>query len=246
MPEAKRPITADDLDRIHTVQDPQISPDGSFVAFVKVTPDRLEKTYKRNIWLLPLPDGEAFQLTRGDNDSGPRWSPDGRQVAFVSSRGDQPQIYLLPTAAPGGEARPLTAMENGAHSPEWSPDGARIAFLSPLRQDERATEDAADEPAPEPRDKLEGKQRKERKAEDELNRWDPRPMWRIPYRQVTSYVDERYDQIYVVETAEQAESKPRRLTDLNASYSQPRWSPDGGAIYTSRTTAPKATSPGAR
>ena len=60
-------------------------------------PIRLNKTYKRNIWLLPLPaDGDAFQLTRGDSDSGPRWSPDASQLAFVSGRGDKPQIYLLP------------------------------------------------------------------------------------------------------------------------------------------------------
>ena len=102
MAETKRPITAEDLYNIHSLQDPQISPDGEYVAFVKVTPDPLNKTYKRNIWLLPLPAGEAFQLTRGDSDSGPRWSPDASQLAFVSGRGDKPQIYLLPTSAPGG------------------------------------------------------------------------------------------------------------------------------------------------
>ena len=55
MTQAKRPITADDLNRIHTLQDPQISPDGKYVAFVKITPDALNRTYKRNIWLLPMP-----------------------------------------------------------------------------------------------------------------------------------------------------------------------------------------------
>ncbi len=242
MPESKRPITAEDLNRIHYVQDPQISPDGRFVAFVKVTPDPLEKSYKRNIWLLPLPHGEAFQLTRGDKDGQPRWSPDSSQLAFVSGRGDKPQIFLLPTAAPGGEARALTAIENGAHSPDWSPDGARIAFLAPMSEDERAKEDAGEEP-PQPKDKLEGKHQKERKAEDELQRWDPRPMWRIPYRQGTSYVDERYDQIYVIDTAESVESKANRLTDLSASYSQPRWSPDGGSLYTDRTAIPEGDEP---
>lgn len=242
MPEFKRPITADDLKRIHYVQDPQISPDGRFVAFVKVTPDPLEKSYKRNIWLLPLPHGEAFQLTRGDKDGQPRWSPDSSQLAFVSGRGDNPQIFLLPTAAPGGEARALTTIENGAHSPDWSPDGTRIAFLSPVRADERAKEDAGAEPL-EPEDKLEGKHRQERNAEDELKRWDPRPMWRIPYRQGTSFVDERYDQIYVIDTAETAESKAKRLSNISASYSQPRWSPNGESLFTDRTIIPEGDEP---
>ena len=242
MPKSKRPITAEDLNRIHYIQDPRISPDGRFVALVKVTPDPAEKSYKRNIWLLPLPHGEAFQLTRGDKDGQPRWSPDSSQLAFVSGRGDKPQIFLLPTATPGGEARALTAMENGAHSPDWSPDGTSIAFLAPMSEDERAMEDAGEEP-PQFIDKLESKHRRERAAEDELKRWDPRSMWRIPYRQGTNYVDERYDQIYVIDTAESAEAKPRRLTDLSASYSQPRWSPDGGSVYTDRTTIPEGDEP---
>lgn len=241
MPKSKRPITAEDLFNIHTLQDPQISPDCKYVAFVKVSPDPLNKTCKRNIWLLPLPTGDAFQLTRGDSDLGPRWSPDASQLAFVSGRGDKPQIYLLPVAAPGGEARPLTAMENGAHSLDWSPDGTRIAFLSPQSADERAAAD--DDPPPEAQDKLEQKHQKERQAEEERNRWDPRPMWRIPYRQGTSYVDERYDQILVIDAAESAKGKPRRLTDINASYSQPRWSADGAAIYTDRTMMPAGDEP---
>ena len=236
MPANKRPISAEDLNRIHYVQDPQISPDGRAVAFVKVSPDPIEKSYKRNIWLYSLADGALLQLTRGDKDTHPRWSPSGEQLAFVSARGDKAQIYLLPTAAPGGEARALTSTDNGAHSPDWSPDGARIAFLAPMSREEREAEDADSEPNPEPADKLESKHQKERQAEDDLKRWDPRPMWRIPYRQGTDYVDERYAQVYVVDTAEASESKPKRLTAVDASHDAPRWSPDGQYIYTARTT----------
>ncbi len=239
----KRPITAEDLNRIHYVQDPQISPDGRSIAFVKVSPDPLEKSYKRNIWLYAMAEGALLQLTRGDKDSQPRWSPDGTQLAFVSARGDKPQVYLLPTAAPGGEARALTSMENGAHSPDWSPDGGRIAILAPMSREERNTEDANGEPQPEPADKLESKHQKERKAEDELKRWDPRPMWRIPYRQGTAYVDERYDQIFVIAAAESNKTKPKRLTAIDADYAAPRWSPDGESIYTSRTTIPEGDEP---
>ena len=243
MPAKKRPIIAEDLNRIHYVQDPQISPDGRSIAFVKVSPDPLEKSYKRNIWLYKVADGAVLQLTRGDKDSQPRWSPDGSQLAFVSARGDKPQIYVLPTASPGGEARALTSRDNGAHSPDWSPDGDRIAFLAPMSRDDREAEDADSGPQPEPADKLERKQQKERKAEDERNRWDPRPMWRIPYRQGTAYVDERYDQIYVTPVAESSETKPKRLTAIDAHHDTPRWSPDGGSIYTARTTMPLGDEP---
>ena len=243
MTASKRPITAEDLNRIHYVQDPQFSPDGGAVAFVKVSPDPLEKSYKRNIWLYSLADGTLRQLTRGDKDSQPRWSPDGSQLAFVSARSDKPQVYLLPSAAPGGEARALTSMENGAHSPDWSPDGGQIAFLAPLRRDEREAEADDRDPQPDPADKLESKHRKERQAEDERNYWDPRPMWRIPYRQGTDYVDERYDQIYVADTAESSERKPKRLTAIDADHAAPRWSPDGQHIYTSRTVTPRGDEP---
>ena len=243
MPENRRPITAEDLNRIHYVQDPQISPDGQFVAFVKVTPDPPEKSYKLNIWLYSIKGGCVAQLTRGDKDSQPRWSPDGSQLAFVSGRGNKPQIYLLPTAAPGGEARALTALDNGGHSPDWSPDGKRIAFLAPMSSEERAAEDAGEAAPPEAADKLESKHRKERKDEDESNRWDPRPVWRIPYRQGTAFVDERYDQVCVIETADSPDTKPRRLTAIDASFSAPQWSADGRSIYSARTLIPEGDEP---
>ncbi len=243
MAESKVPITAEDLNRIHYVQDPQISPDGRFVAFVKVSPDPLERGYKRNIWLFPLGGGEAFQLTRGDKDSRPSWSPDGKNLAFVSTRGDKAQVYLLPTNGVGGEARALTNMKNGAHSPAWSPDGTQIAFLAPENEDERGSAPTEDSDRSPPIDKLEKRQRRERQEEDEQMRWDPREMWRIPYRRGTAYVDERYDQIYVSDIEEVSESKPRRLTDIDADHSQPRWSADGASIYTSRTTDPEGDEP---
>lgn len=243
MAENKRPITAEDLNRIHYVQEPQTSPDGRFVAFVKVSPDALERGYKRNIWLFPVDGGEAFQLTRGDKDSGPSWSPDGKQLAFVSTRGDKPQVYLLPTDGLGGEARALSNMKNGAHSPAWSPDGARIAFLAAENEDERRSAAAEDGEQSPPLDKLEKRQRKERQDEDEQMRWDPRAMWRIPYRRGTAFVDERYDQIYLIDSAESNGSAPRRLTDIDADHSRPRWSADGASIFTARATDPTGDEP---
>ena len=126
----KRPITIEDVYHIAYVEDPRISPDGRWVAYVRVIPDRLENGYQRNIWLVPTGGGQAIQLTRSNKDSAPRWSPDGKMLAFVSSRDKKPQIYVLRVAAPGGEARAITKMPGGATQPAWSPDGTQIAFVS--------------------------------------------------------------------------------------------------------------------
>ena len=75
MNENRRLITAEDLCRIHYVQEPTISPDGRHVAFVKVTPDPLERSYKRNIWIYSIDGADTFQLTRGDKNDQPSWSP---------------------------------------------------------------------------------------------------------------------------------------------------------------------------
>lgn len=235
-----RPITVDDLYNYTTVEDPQVSPDGQWVAFVRVKADKFSNSYKRHIWLLPTAGGEPLQITRGGKDNTPRWSPNSKQLAFVSTREDKPQIYLLNITAPGGEARALTSTLNGATSPAWSPDGTHIAYLSPMNAQERGDEDNGEEITP-PQDELEGKQRKERRAHDEKLRLDPYPMWRVPYRVGTSYVGDRYAQIYVTPVAESDESKPRRLTDDDVNYAIPEWS--GEYIYTARQIDPTQDEP---
>ena len=241
MSDKKRLMTADDLCKIVSVEDPQISPDGQWVAYVRVTIDQMENTYHRAIWLSKT-DGSADPrpLTRGKNDMQPRWSPDGETLAFVSARGDKPQIFLLPLTAFGGEARQLTSLSNGATSPRWSPGGDQIAFLSALTAEERDNEDSDEEQTP-PQDQLEAKHRKERKEDDDKQRSDPYRMWRIPYRQGTTFVDERYAQVYVIGLEDDA--KPRRLTSLDTGYQQPEWAPDGKVLYTARQPDPAADEP---
>ncbi len=242
---SRRLITTEDLYRIVYVEDPRISPDGKWIAYVHVSIDRLENTYRRNIWLAPTDGSPPLQLTRGGKDSEPRWSPDGAMLAFTSARGEKPQIYLLRVAAPGGDPRPLTSMENGAQSAAWSPDGRQIAFLAGMNAEERAREDRGEEEPP-PGDKLDVRQRSERKAEDEKKRWDPRRVSRIPYREGTAFLDDRYAQIYLIDVAE-AEGKepprPRRLTNLDTHYAEPAWSPDGQSIITARAIYPERDEP---
>jgi dipeptidyl aminopeptidase/acylaminoacyl peptidase len=126
---AKRPMVEQDLYRFVWVADPQISPDGSRVAFVRVVTDSAADEYRTSIWITETSGGPPRALTTGPRDGQPRWSPDGRTLAFVRAAGDPPaQIYLLPMT--GGEATPLTRLKGGASSPAWSPDGKRIAFTS--------------------------------------------------------------------------------------------------------------------
>jgi dipeptidyl aminopeptidase/acylaminoacyl peptidase len=149
-------------------------------------------------------------------------------------------VYVLPVTAPGGEPRALTAHLNGAASPAWSPDGHHIAYLAPMNAAELAKEDRGEQD-PAPVDSLEAKQRKERQEEDEKNRFDPRPVHRIPYRQGTSYMDDRQQHIYLIATADEATgaaARPRRLTQSDYSYGPPRWSPDGTTIYSIRPKRP--------
>lgn len=232
---SKRPMTIDDLHRIVTLEDPQLSPDERWVACVYVTVDKLENNYKRHIWLVPTAGGNPVQITRGGADFAPRWSPDGKWLLFTSARSGKAQLYLLPMGDIGGEAFPITDMPNGASGGAWSADSKKIAFLSGSDAYERAREQGGTALLP-PSDKLEAKHRKELREAEEARRFDPYYAWRIPYRDgfspTASYWDGRNKQIYVIEAREGA--KPVRLTDAEVDYSEPVWTPDGASLITTR------------
>lgn len=126
---ADRPMTIDDLLAIKSVSDPQISPDGQTVVYVVAELDRSTDKTNSSLWSIPISGGEPKRLTTapGTNNH-PRWSPDGKTVAFVSSRGGSSQIWLLPID--GGEPRQLTRLPIDVSGPIWSPRGDRIAFVA--------------------------------------------------------------------------------------------------------------------
>jgi dipeptidyl aminopeptidase/acylaminoacyl peptidase len=133
-PSSRRaPVTSETFLQIRTPSDPQLSPDGRLVAFVlhEWVPDQPKA--RGRLWLVETADGDPRPLTSGSvEDLCPRWSPDGKQLAFLSRRDehkDKAYIYVMP--ASGGEARRVCVVPNGASDLEWSPDGSRIAFLTP-------------------------------------------------------------------------------------------------------------------
>jgi dipeptidyl aminopeptidase/acylaminoacyl peptidase len=148
----KRGITERDLFKFVWVADPQISPDGRHVAFVRVTVDERNDQYLTDIWVAPTDRSEPpRRLTGGARDLGPRWSPDGSRIAFVRSteregRPQPPQVFVLSMRA-GGEARAVTEIPRGASNPQWSPDGRTIAFASTARpEDLKAAADDKSKP----------------------------------------------------------------------------------------------------
>jgi dipeptidyl aminopeptidase/acylaminoacyl peptidase len=114
---------------LRTISDLQFSPDGGRAAFVVAEPPKAEGR-ARHIWLYEKKSGTVRQFTySAKEESSPRWSPDGKQLAFLSNRDEQQQIYIM--REDGGEAAALTKGKRSVQSFAWSPDGKQIAFLAP-------------------------------------------------------------------------------------------------------------------
>lgn len=126
---AKRAITIDDLLAIKGVADPQVSPDGRSVVYVVSSIDRSTEKTNTELHIVAVAGGESRRLTSAPGtNTHPRFSPDGKTIAFVSDRGGSSQIWLLPLD--GGEATRLTNLPIDVSGPIWSPQGDRIAFTA--------------------------------------------------------------------------------------------------------------------
>ena len=236
--QTKRAINFDDLISMNRVGDPQISPDGKWVAYTVATPDKAANRTVRNVWLVPTAGGEPRQLTRSGRDMMARWSPDGSKIAFLSSRDGGMQIYLI--ALEGGEATKLTTISTGADNIQWSPDGKMLAFTSGVYPD--CKDDACNA---------------KRDADAEKSKVKARIYDRLLYRHWSDWWDYKRSHLFVVAadggpSASLGTSTPRDLT-AGADYDTPpvqrggaesiAWSPDSKELcYTAVTDKVEATS----
>jgi dipeptidyl aminopeptidase/acylaminoacyl peptidase len=218
--QAKRGIRPEDYFSFQFVSDPHISPDGNAAAYVLTTVDQKKNRREASVWLVTL-DGASTPRrlsAEGFRSSSPRWSPDGKTLAFISSRnlelsdassrGSEPagervrgQIYLLPMV--GGEATALTKLKNGVENFQWSPDGSRIVLVS----------------ASGPLDDIPTAERKS----------DVRHYTHIDYKfNDTGWFDDKRRHLWV---ANVADGSAKQITDGQEwNDLDPQWSPDGTRI----------------
>jgi dipeptidyl aminopeptidase/acylaminoacyl peptidase len=210
---AKRNITEHDIMKFTWIADPQISPDGGTVAFVQVTVNEKDNKYESSLYTVPAAGGAPVRVTNGTRDTTPRWSPDGRWIAFIRPNDkDTPQVHLLPMR--GGEARALTELPRGAGGPVWSPDGNPIAFTSTTIADDFKKPDPAAKP--------------ERKS-------DVKVVTQAVYRSNgnPTYVDaDRHSHIWTVAVSDKGDKpEPKQITKGEFDERGAQWAPDGAALY---------------
>lgn len=135
----KRKSSVDDLFHLQSVTNPQLSPNGNEAVFIKTHIDKEENKYISNLYHIDLRTDEVTQWTYGDHRvTSPKWSADGKQIAFLSNREEKNQLFLL--SAKGGEAKKLTSFEKGVSSFEWSPCGTKIYFDAPVKEGKTFTD----------------------------------------------------------------------------------------------------------
>ena len=217
----RRLLTVDDLAALREVSDPQISPQGEWVAYTVRETDAAADQHVSDVWMTSWDGKTTIRLTNSPKDSehSPRWSPDGRWLSFLSSRGDSndaDQLWLLDRR--GGEAERLTEIKSGISDYAWSPDARRLVLVV---QDPESVEVS---------DVLSDREWKTISPPDSAKRKGSPPIVidRFYFKEdYTGYVRRRRTHLYLYELDE------RRLEQLtNGPFDEllPAWSPDGKSL----------------
>jgi dipeptidyl aminopeptidase/acylaminoacyl peptidase len=193
-----------DLDRLEAVSDLQFSPDGMWLAYVVDRVDTKSDENTSDLWMTRWDGQEQVQLTTSpEDDEHPRFSPDGREIAFLSARGDEDattQVWVLNRS--GGEATALTDVDGEVEDFAWSPDGKRLALIVSDPEPPATTGDAETE--------------------------TPIVIDRYHFKQdYTGYLTARHSHLHVFD---RASGKTTRLLSGAFDESMPAWSPDGTQI----------------
>lgn len=216
---ATRLINVDDYFRILDVGQPEISPDGQWVAYSVRTKMLKEDKNESRLWMVAAKGGEPIPLTAEGVSSGhARWSPDGKYLAFTSARnGGKSEVWLLNRL--GGEAVKLTDAAQGVEDFEWSPDGGRLVLV-------------LHDPKPEDAETKDGE-----KAGPKPKTQPPFVIDRLQFKRDTiGYLDRRRSHLYVFDVEKKSTTQ---ITSGDYDDGQPAWSPDGKQIaFTSNRSTP--------